>query len=482
MIFDQSVKLKSPVLQSQFNSGDWEHFLDKLYNANAAEEHTFDKTIRAKLNDGPQSGVQADSFFERHSNSLNRNIRRIRLLKTAEVAAIFLILFLAWNILPEWENTHSTQVTVTNPTHSNLTTVTKESRVAVAGNVPGMNEIVNKAEGSNHTQIKQTVSVSNVALNPVLAIKEEKQMLPRLNLQSVSSSESVMQPGQDHIESVIDDNSSFANQGAELKQQLPKIAGTNAKIQTDRNLLLPVLTYLPKSTAQLSISPDLNQVIALSKPKNSGVIDNIFLGVQAGAVIDQVSTPISNLSGKNTYSKGIFNNLAGLFLEIENRWVNVETGIVYSFKKYGLENPDNSKGHFINIPVSLKKVLFPGKKVEPYLKIGPDFNIVMAASTKPERLYGEFLALDNYAPSINYISKSNRSGGVLKAGDLQDNSYLGIHAAIGAETTLGKGGCLTLEVSKQFNPFQKGLGINNQKFTQTAITLGIKKMIYHDVY
>jgi len=39
-----------------------------------------------------------------------------------------------------------------------------------------------------------------------------------------------------------------------------------------------------------------------------------------------------------------------------------------------------------------------------------------------------------------------------------------------------------LEVSKQFNPFQKGLGINNQKFTQTAITLGIKKMIYHDVY
>ena len=92
------------------------------------------------------------------------------------------------------------------------------------------------------------------------------------------------------------------------------------------------------------------------------------------------------------------------------------------------------------------------------------------------------MALDNYAPSINYISKSNRSGGVLKAGDLQDNSYLGIHAAIGAETTLGKGVCLTLEVSKQFNPFQKGLGINNQKFTQTAITLGIKKMIYHDVY
>lgn len=493
ILFDQTIKSKIGVVSNLSTLGSWDHFQDALYYSNTQNEHGFDKAIRAKVNRVESDLKPSEEIISKYGVSIDKRIRRIQYYKIGEVAVILVLMFFAWNYLPDW-----------------ISRQTTENQLAVLTTNQG-DQSEKPIVNSTFPREEATGAFSH---NPLIRIKDNNDVLKS---DSDKSSLASMEKRNIHNKTirneVIPDIGETFRKNIKAERIITDIVDKTTGSTTlaplnlipdhqnrEQGLLVHQKTISSEDIADIaqnsistfpgisssgSINPlqILSGSIAIAKnKKNSGLIDNIFVGVRAGAVIDRVSTPVSNLNGKNTFSKGIFNNITGFLIELENKWVNVETGVSYSFKKYGLENPDNSKGHFINIPVSIKKAFFNGKKIEPYIKIGPDFNIVLASKAKPEQSRGELLALDNYAPSSNFIAKESRQDGILKKGGLQENSYLGIHAAIGAETTIGKGVCLSLELEKQLNPFQKGLGINNQKFTQTTMTIGFKKMIYHDIY
>ena len=213
------------------------------------------------------------------------------------------------------------------------------------------------------------------------------------------------------------------------------------------------------------------------------LLSAIWLGFRLGRAFDLIRTPTYSDKGKLVSTQNVQSTILAFNVEVKNDFVNVETGLSYSCKNFGFEGPQNEIAHFINIPLSIKKDFFPSNRFVPYFKVGPDVTIVAAAIYKQivenaNRLpKGDQLA----APLAGYPDQKNEDG-IINSGKLSTNSFLGIHGSLGFEAKITNSSKITFDISQQINPFEKGLGINNHRFSERSVTIGFKKLLLENLY
>lgn len=501
-LFDQAVKgHTSPLVNTDIN-GHWEIFSNKFQYESGLDAQLFDKQIRTKvagdyLAVGNSIGGAIPDFLLRQ-----RRNTQLRIFKSMEVAAIFMVFFLAWyTLVPHFANSNFGKIAIQDNSQNSSSSSSslantdkfesvqkitsekdkdksnrvKSNTLLVESNV-GIDQSDNKLSAQYNSKINRAPSSTHLIASSEIQI--ENQTL------EISSSESRLQSGsQKGVNSWAARETQVYSRNNESGAPIPN--STSVSSLPAYRFDLSMLESKDSDPVSLFTNDNFGTLLNTfnnTVNKKIGIISKIMLGFHVGPVIDRVTTPISNFAGKKNYSRGIYNNLAGINVEIENRWVNVETGINYSYKNYGVNQQDGSKGHFVNIPLSLKKSMLVRKSIRPYIKIGPDINFILSSNVKPEQVRRESLNLEYYAPSKNYVDKAPVKSGILNGGNLSDNSYFGIHGAIGIEANLSETVQISVEVSQQFNPFQNGLGINDQKFTQTAASIGLKKRIYENYY
>lgn len=224
------------------------------------------------------------------------------------------------------------------------------------------------------------------------------------------------------------------------------------------------------SKKEITISPILPQHKKESKNKS------LWLGLNASWIFDKMWAPgyIANTRAIITnrfQSKGL-----GAEVEFGIAKAQIATGINYSYKKFDTGTKVHNEGHYINIPLTVKKEFGRSEQIIPYCKIGSE--ITMAATTSYTPIIPE--KPDNkeaFAPL--FVPDKQVSDGILK-GDFKKNSYFGLHIALGIEVLIKQSSKIFIEAAHQVNPFEKGVGDNNQRLSYTTVNLGFKKNLYEN--
>ncbi len=205
--------------------------------------------------------------------------------------------------------------------------------------------------------------------------------------------------------------------------------------------------------------------------KNISKDRSFWLGIKASWIFDKMWAPgyISNtrtIITNHFQSKGI-----GVDAEMAINQFFVAGGINYSYKNYNTGNKVHNEGHFIDIPITIKKEFAKTERLIPYFKAGPD--LTLAATTTYEPINPESQPPKEALAPI-HVPDRLVNDGVLR-GNFHKNSYLGLHLALGLEFLVSQSGKIFLEASQQINPFEKGIGDNNQRFSNTTVSIGYKK-------
>lgn len=446
------------------HSKEWDSFKEKLDSLNNEVGDDFDNAIRARVANA------SNHLFMSPFDLSSKKMASLKFTKLAEVAVILLLFFISWNVIPELNNAYSfEQITnqkntsekenlTTNPGAQDFVASTDENfrkpnTDRVLGQTTTATALTFKLQKKAYANTKNSSSIFSEKWQSDIgnvSIAHPFSLDPSLNLSySINNKEDIKE---------LKNGKSFLSDLQELR----------------------ILNIFPETQQVSHATAVLNHAFkAPTFRMHESFISRILVGIKIGPVIDKIITPISEYGMKDIISREVNNSLIGFDIELDNKWVNVEAGVSYSFKKYGYRDINDAKGHFISIPLSLKKTFFKDKILSPYIKVGPDFTIVLASEARPESVNRNLInSLDQYAPSADYISKSKVEEGVFTSGSVADNSYFGVHTGIGVELKLKKQVALTLEATQQFNPFQKELGINNEKFSQTTFAFGFKKLIH----
>lgn len=507
--FDAAVRQHMSQMTVPPIGNEWGAFKKHWDTATVQNENAFDHAVHTKVKQSnPYPGPEANTILQ---NAIQQSIiyrRQIWIGKFAEMAFIIIVVASLFHFLPEFgsfnsdkkKNIPTEEIHPSSPTDNifdRADAIIPSHDVLDEPSVPTVS-LLEANPANNHTGEITANNPSHIALNlsGKIPLNPHDKLDPATNL----AERQIMPLKGESISTYPETELTDLNDGASMnasetiaETDLPEVMTIDVESSKVGSSISPfannIMTIMPAQIATLhstaeSLYANGHHLGLQSAPIKIGngrkIISEMWIGAKIGQAYNLIRTPVSNIQSRSYQYQNINSSIAGFNLELKSDYVNVETGLYYSFKLFGQGNYDKDRGHFVNIPLSLKKDFFTKKKLSPYLKAGPDFTMLVKAEYDPNLDNSSYQNLPTaLAPSKDFANATVEDG-IIHSGNLTRNSYFGIHGGIGVEYKFSNANKLALEIMHQLNPFDKGLGINNHKFTETSINLGYKHILNYN--
>ena len=488
--FDQAISRSLSNINTPIIGNEWLAFKNHWDTHTHLIENEFDSQIRNTLQANrlkPDS--RALSTLESalsQSNLRNKNLIPSKIIEAILMSIILLLLYMYTPLLQTSNEKSKQTVPSKQVDRASIDQPNTNTQVASLVTLPRIQDKYYSKDLSKNLKVQTNDRVATAPADP-----------DNLMFQNTNSNKSVLnninvvynelrEKRNDIIEPSINNyylgNNSFAIQSNPLTQGLNVMRNISNE---DNSLIFNKLhnsDIQPRSIYASENYPNYTS-IPFNQSDGKKLLSAIWIGFRIGRAFDLIRTPTYSDKGKLVSTQKVQSTILAFNVEVKNDFVNLETGLSYSCKNFGFEGPQNEIAHFINIPLSIKKDFFPSNRFVPYFKVGPDVTIVAAATYKPivenaNRLpKGDQLA----APLSGYPDQKNEDG-IINSGKLSTNSFLGIHGSLGFEAKITNSSKITFDISQQINPFEKGIGINNHRFSERSVTLGFKKLLFENLY
>lgn len=441
-LFDEKIQDGLSSIEPKVGSSSWATFTQYQAISQTKAEEAFDESIKRKLTGDipitiPDTKILNEIIFR--FNLLSHKLLAYKCLE-AFVLAIFCLLLIK----------HQPQEPVATKQNIPIAVIREnekipEKHIANAG-------LSNQPENTQKSTII-TGSYSNIQNNNISDSETN-------NLYTFIGHPGNIQPEKVSAITSLNgysDNDAIERSGSTYSKSLSSPEGIPLRIVTPNSITqsTPAYVSVPIMPLQKNISKDRSFWLDI---KASWIFDKMW----APGYISNARTIITN----HFQSKSI-----GIDAEMAINQFFVAGGINYSYKNYNTGNKVHNEGHFINIPITVKKEFAKTDRLIPYFKAGPD--LTLAATTTYEAITPESQPPKEALAPLHVPDRLVNEG-VLR-GNFHKNSYLGLHLALGLEVLVSHSGKIFLEASQQINPFEKGIGDNNQRFSNTTVSIGYKK-------
>lgn len=478
--FDDQMRRTLGSMAAIPHTGEWEKFSQHWEAQKTLEQHQFDAAVKSKvLHAAPSSHAKASEILEEaivHSDMRNKKLVPSKIIEACLLAVICILLLMYRPLLDNKasDNPGSAQPQPGMEYNQDRASADMPSQPAthtVCGPVDGnYNDAVASAHPHHGSQYARSSDSDRRSASGDNRHRENNSIAA-----SAEATLSVVKA------ILLTSDNSYHYSSPDKKKE----TGTINYISDTYKSIIKVLPDIPNLSARptsIFKSEDypLYKTIPLAYHQPKKLLSSVWLGFRVGQAFDRIKTP-SYISGAKTVTSQQFKStIADFNIEINNDFINVESGIKYSFKKFNTGHNTVDEAHFVNIPLTVKKDFILTEKLTPYFKIGPDVTIVAAATYEPSVQEHNSLKYESLAPLKAPNSKVE--DGIIYKGELSKNSFLGIHGAIGFEYKVNSLSKFTLDITQQINPFEKGIGINNHRFSETSVTVGYKRLLFENLY
>lgn len=475
--FDDQMRKTLGSMSAIPQTGEWEKFNQHWEAQKALDQRRFDAAVRNKVINTMPS-MKAPEILERairHSDIRNKKLIPSKIIEAC-LLAIICILLLMYTPLLDNKSDH-------NPNDERSQPATEYNQDRASADIPPVSEPAAGAQSisddANHNiavslqqhQHPKAAVPSNTYGRPAVVDNTSTRILINTGA-SARNGKGIPSYSNDPVFGHSDFG---AKEEKAITNYISNEYKSSIKVLPD----IPNLLIQPASIFKSEDYP-VYKTIPLTYHQPKKLLSSVWLGFRVGQAFDRIKTP-SYVSGVKTVASQQFKStIADFNIEINNDFINIESGIKYSFKKFTTGQNTVDEAHFVNIPLTVKKDFILSDKLIPYFKIGPDVTIVAAATYEPSVPEHNYLRYENLAPLKAPNSKVE--DGIIYKGELSKNSFLGIHGAIGFEYKVNPLSKFTFDITQQLNPFEKGVGINNHRFSETSVTVGYKRLLFENLY
>ena len=256
-------------------------------------------------------------------------------------------------------------------------------------------------------------------------------------------------------------------------------------------------------TLKFSIDNGEYENILVSKSLSPNQNSRLTLGMFGAVDYNYIQTPFDEVFQTGPYTVDSVGYSGGVSIALDlGRW-EIETGGIYSFKKYRPLVPVQQFGTFdylvvesfesisldiLEIPVNAHVNLFPDdSKWQVYGLAGVSANLIMKPlySIRTDALVSNKNALALPSPQeIEEIGEKSRLNnkdfpeGILAGGSFADNSFFRLNLGVGIERSLGARVNLFLQPTYQHQFKMKGFGPNDDRIDSFSFRFGTKVSIW----
>lgn len=501
--FDQAINKSLTSFQVPLSGNEWNSFQKHLQESQWSNEATFDKNIKSKIhkyatNPDARAGKILDSAIEQ-SVIRTKKLLTSKIIEATFIAIIVLLLF-TYTPMVKSPGIPADEKHIPNNSNQDYDRVLNETEkdhneVSISQNNLDLLTLDNSNRDSKIKSISEKQKSDKTKFNSQ-SIASGRKISSSLNNSIIKSSRVL--PAENGVRDVIinaieppasnvgenQKNPLYAenNNTARITQD-KNIGEANLAAQLDKNLELVQLDNLsihPSSLYSHEIHP-LHPTLPVFKFKDKKLLSSLWIGFRIGQAFDLIKSPGGYLNGHRLENyQRTKSSIADVNIEFKNDFVNVESGIKYSYKKFSVSDDSYEDAHFINIPLTIKKEFLPHSRLMPFFKIGPDITIVAAASYEPTIENTKNVKHYMGAPALN--ATNNVNDGIINKGNISTNSFLGIHGAIGFEYKINNYSKFSFDLTQQINPFEKKIGISNYSFSETCISIGYKRLLFENLY
>ncbi len=479
--FDDFIRARMENLETEGEPQGWDLMANRLEEEGngtaAADEKVMEAVIFEKMSQMEAPFQPAHwAKLESQLNEEYRFVNKIIRYKSLELSILFLLIAIFVNYYPQTSST---------PSHKNIPLRTqaiaadreiKETTTSTSTDIIGINA---GSENSKRASKTESLASSTAAQSLNSSDTQTKNRTPDVALAASSQAKEVEtestrtiaeQEGRSPRMPLLDQllnkhltgQAIASNQVSYLTQKLGANSAAHAKSSvgldaTSTEILLTSLALIP----DLDITPNYTedqQLIGQLKPAPKERV--IRFGVQASTDYNRVITPPTYLAGKNrSLDRYALGYSGGLTFSWGNKRWEVETGLIYSAKKYlpfnlseidyslteGLsgEGLKSFEYDMVAIPLNIRRHFITDGKWRFYSTVGVSLNSVMQADyfltspTQPQPVGPP----NSFAPPIPPNNNGTKAGvdkraftkGVFQGGSFSQNSFFTANLGVGLE-------------------------------------------------
>jgi len=475
--FDQAVNRSLAGMSAPLTGQEWSSFKNQWDTHTASLENKFDEQVREAIDQNQQIPThRSQEILESaltHSVIRNNKLLPSKIIEACMIAVILLLLFMYTPLFTNEKEHTPTQLKEVKETEQQFDRAQIKSDLKIGNDNDQLEDLNNKNQ-------HQKPSITYMSFNKNVTGKSKNSEITSGSADLMSNYESNISTGIKSINSQLTQSEQLNILNSEqtipgfIEQKLSNSTLgehhsniSNASVHNNDEIAqLEFLTIQPRSVFAAENFP-IHPNLTAFQPKIKKGVPSVWIGFRLGQAFDHIKTPsyiagVRSVSIENTRSTAMSVNI-----EVKKEFFNIETGVKYSFKQFA----DDRSAHFINIPLTLKKDFLTESKLSPFFKIGPDITLVAAAD------YNEFNEGERPPNKI-----TERSNGLINKGHFSDNSFVGLHGAIGLEYKITPYSKFTIDLAQQINPFEKGISTSNYRFSETSISIGYKRLLFENLY
>jgi Outer membrane protein beta-barrel domain len=440
--FDDILKNKIKDFELPYDHQSWELLQDKMVSAQSMAENKFDYTIKSKLHNNTEGGVDW-GHFEKILDTQKKLSNNLFKTKIAEFSLLAIFLMTAWSF--NFSSIHNNQGIEKN----------KANRIPLEQSKPNTNKSVNKNYAYNATK-----GSDKLFSNSKDDFSGSSNVLKNNNL------ELRIAPN-DFNNATQADNVDLANTSANANQINTIL---EVKQKSTQDVMYPIQTLLPN-------------IISYTKDNMLGIVKPIFdspaqkskfkIGLYTGINMYDVTSEIRSknvnsgtsedktsgytLGATIAYSKGNIAIESGLgYSNINYVPLQVEENPVFTIKELA-----TIKTHTVQLPLNFKYYLTQNSTIKTYLTAGASLNIALFANYNRDQ-------------ELNPNVKNTYNEGLLVDGKWKDNYFFTTNIGLGIEYKINGYLSAFLQPTAMLHTGSNALGAYNDRINTFALKTGLK--------